>query len=209
MGTFNTNGVKSKKYGGSYPVWLTINQKERSGGTLEYLPPIGTIIRSGSLVSIDGAGGKAKIIETFEVAENVTATDTTVKVQAYASHPKPTNGTNLMKSPTTVGTTGTGVAVAGVALDSANGVVTFTIAANAFGTLAKGDILVKASKAGTGAKIYAVPSGLTENDVWVEEGDQYATVASVFHGEIMEDRIQPIPDCIKEVLPQIKFQKGI
>jgi hypothetical protein len=209
MGTFNTYGVKSKKYGGSYPVWLTINQKERSGGTLETIPPIGTIIRAGSLVSIDGAGGQAKIIETFEVAENVTATDTTVKVQAYASHLKPRNGINLMKSPTTVGTGGAGVTIAGVALDSANRVFTFTIAANALGTLAKGDILISASKAGTGAKVFAVPSGLTENDVWIEEGDQFATVASVFHGEIMEDRIQPIPDCIKEVLPQIKFQKGI
>ncbi|NDV68601.1 hypothetical protein [Dysgonomonas sp. 25] len=205
MGTFNTYGQKKKTYGGSNPVWLTVSQKERGGGVLEELPPIGTVLRAGTLVHLDD--NVAKVIETFEVAEPVSATDTEVKVFAHGSVLK--DGLNLMKSPAALTTAGTGVTVSGTALDSGNNLYKFTIAANAFGVLAKGDILVKASKAGTGAKIFAVPTGITENDVWVEDGDKAATVASVYHGEVMEDRIQPVPECVKAVLPMIKFVKGI
>ncbi|PXV66864.1 hypothetical protein CLV62_104125 [Dysgonomonas alginatilytica] len=209
MGTFNTYGNKSKKYGGAYPVWLTVSQKERSGGTLDELPPVGTVIRSGSLVSIDGAGGKAKIVPTFELAEKVLDTQTYIKVHAHKSHPVPKVGMNIMKAPTTVGGTGKGATIMDVEHDPVNNIYILTIATGQLGTAAIGDILVEADKADNGAKIVAVPTGLTENDVWIEDGDYAATLASVFHGEIMEDRIQPIPDCIKAVLPQIKFQKGI
>ena len=205
MGTFNTYGNKGRKYGGSNPVWLTVSQKERTGGVLEELPPIGTVLRAGALVNLDA--NVAKVIESFEVAENVTATDTVVKVFAHGSVLK--DGLNLMKAPATIGATGTGVTVGGTALDSGDNLYTFTITANAFGTLSGGDILIKANKAGSGAKLYAVPTGITENDVWIEDGDKVATVASVYHGEIMSDRIQPVPDCIREVLPMIKFVKGL
>ncbi len=209
MGTFNTYGNKSKKYGGAYPVWLTVSQKERSGGTLDELPPVGTVIRSGSLVSIEGAGAKAKIVPTFEVADKLLNTQTYLKVHAYKSHPVPKSGMNIMKAPTTIGGTDIATTIGDVEYDTVNNIYILTIAEGQLGTLTKGDILVEADKADSGAKIIAVPTGLTENDVWIEDGDNAATVASVFHGEIMEDRIQPIPDCIKAVLPQIKFQKGI
>lgn len=209
MGTFNTYGNQSKQYGGAYPVWFTVSQKERSGGVLETLPPIGTVLRAGTLVSIDTAGGVAKVIETFEVSEAVASGDTTVKVQAYGSYPALTEGVVLMKAPNDVTETGDAVAVTGVTLDETNGVYEFTITAGALGELEAGDILVKASIAGAGATVYAVPTGLTENDVYIEAGDYAATVASVYHGEIMEDRIQPIPEAFKKVLPMIKFQKGV
>ncbi len=211
MGTFNTYGEKSKKYGGAYPVWLMVSQKERGGGVLETLPKAGTVLRAGSLVNIDRAGGTAKIIETFEVAQNVAVSDTEILLRAYSSHPKPMEGMNLMlmRVSATIDAAGTGFAISSVVHDETNGLYKLTVAANTFGTLTAGDILVKASKAGSGAKIYAVPTGLTENDVWIEDGDKYATVASVYHGEIMEDRIQPIPYCVKGVLPMIKFVKGV
>lgn len=210
MGTFNTYGNQSRVYGGATPVWFNVRQKERSGGTLEseYIVA-GTLIRAGSLVSLDEAGGIAKIIETFEVAEAVTATDTVVTVYAYPSYPMPKDGMILMKSPESVSDTGNAGAISGVTLNETDGVYELTITANALGELTAGDILVKASAAGTTASIYAIPTGLTENDVWVDNGDYAATVASVFDGEIMEDRIQPIPSSVKQVLPMIKFTKGI
>lgn len=209
MGTFNVYGNQSKQYGGACPVWLTVSQKERSGGVLETLPPVGTILRAGSLVSIDTAGGTAKVIETFEVADAVAAGDTTVKVQAYGGHPIPQSGAILMKAPSAVDETGNGATISAVTLNEEDGVYELAITAGALGTLAAGDILVKADAEGNAAKVYAVPSGLTENDVYIEAGDYAATVASVYHGEIMEDRIQPIPDAFKKVLPMIKFQKGV
>lgn len=210
MGTFNTYGNKSQKYGGSTPIWLNVRQKERSGGTLEseYLVA-GTLLRAGSLVGIDSIGGVAKVIETFEVATAVTTTDTVVKVKAFPSYPIPKNGIVLMKAPATASTTGKAGAVSAVSLDSVAGVYELTITAGDLGALAVGDILIRAKSAGASATILAVPTGLTENDVYIEDGDYAATVASVFDGEIMEDRIQPIPALAKQLLPMIKFTKGV
>lgn len=210
MGTSNTYGNQSRVYGGAVPVWFNVRQKERSGGTLEseYLV-VGTLIRAGSLVSLNQAGGTAKIIETFEVAAAVTATDTVVKVKAYPSYPKPKNGIALMKAPSSASATAKAGLISDVELDYANGVYEFTITANDLGVLAAGDILVRAASAGATASVIAIPTGLTENDVWVDSGDYAATVASVFDGEIMEDRIQPIPSFVKQVLPMIKFTKGV
>ena len=208
MGTFNTTGSQKKQWGGSQPVWFTVRQKERSGGTLESVVT-GTLLRSGSLVSLPNAGGTVKVIETFEVAAAVGATDTVLKLRAYASYPKPIAGMVVMKAPATATATGKATALGTPVLKENDGVYEITITANDFGVLAAGDILIKAASAGASAKIYAEPTGLTENDVWIEDGDYAATVASVFDGEIMEDRIQPIPAFVKTVLPMIKFTKGV
>lgn len=208
MGTFNTYGSQEKKWGGSQPVWFTVRQKERSGGTLENIVA-GTLIRSGSLVSLSATGGVARVIETFEVAESVSSTDTTLRLKAYASHPKPTDGLIVMKAPDSVIGTGRAKALPEPILNEAEGVYEFSITANDFGELNAGDILIRAASEGATANIYAIPTGLTENDVWIEEGDYAATVASVFDGEIMEDRIQPIPAFVKTLLPMIKFTKGV
>lgn len=208
MGTFNTYGNQSKQWGGSQPVWFTVRQKERSGGTLEDVDA-GTLLRAGSLVSLSTTGGVAKVIETFEVAAAVSASDTTLKLKAYASHPKPVAGMVVMKSPASATATGKAASLGTPTLNETDGVYEFTITANDFGALAAGDILIKASAAGSSASIYAIPTGLTENDVWIEQGDYAATVASVFDGEIMEDRIQPIPAFVKTLLPMIKFTKGV
>lgn len=208
MGTSNTYGNQKKQWGGSQPVWFTVRQKERSGGTLESVVA-GTLLRAGSLVSLSTTGGTAKVIETFEVAAAVSATDTVLKLRAYASHPKPVAGMVVMKAPATSTATGKATALGTPVLTENDGVYEITITANDFGVLAAGDILIKAASAGASAKIYAEPTGLTENDVWIEDGDYAATVASVFDGEIMEDRIQPIPAFVKTLLPMIKFTKGV
>lgn len=208
MGTFNTYGSQKKQWGGSQPVWLTVRQKERSGGTLENVVA-GTLLKAGSLIGLSATGGTAKVIETFEVAAAVGATDTTLKLRAYASHPKPVAGMVVMKAPASATATGKATALGTPVLNEADGVYEITITANDYGVLATGDILVKAASAGASANIYAIPTGLTENDVWIEDGDYAATVASVFDGEIMEDRIQPIPAFVKPLLPMIKFTKGV
>lgn len=211
MGTFNTYGNKSKKYGGAYPVWLTVSQKERAGGILEKTEA-GMLLRAGSLVAIDNKKGEAKVIETYEIAEimeGIGGTEITVTLYAYDSHPKLKEGTLLMKAPSKVADWGRGLKVTGLTRDQANKTCSFSIPSAGFGTLAKGDILVQATKEGEEASIYAIPTGLSENDVYVEDGDYAATVASVYHGEIMEERIQPIPQCVRELLPMIKFVKGV
>lgn len=208
MGTFNTYGNRSQEWGGAVPVWFTVRQKQRSGGTLENIV-VGKLLRAGSLVGIDTVGGTAKVIETFEVAAAVTDTDTVVKVKAFPSYPIPLSGMNLMKSPATTSTTGKGGAITAAVLNETDGNYELTIEANALGVLAVGDILVKAAGVGASVAIYAVPTGLTENDVYIDEGTTAATVASVFDGEIMEDRIQPIPLFVKTQLPMIKFTKGV
>lgn len=204
MGTFNTYGNKSRKYGGSSPVWLTVSQKERAGGVLAELPPVGTVIKAGTLVHVDGAGGIATIIPTFLV---VRTTETSFVLK--------TSGFKLD------GVEGLGY------YDSYDNLATFynlkedgkitynkdgsecTIEVESFHSFQEGQILVGGKVSEETGFQALFPTGLTENDVWIDEGDEYATVASVYHGEIMEDRIQPVPASYKKRLPMIKFQKGL
>lgn len=204
MGTFNTYGQKSRKYGGAYPVWLNVAQKERCGGRLDELPPAGTVIRAGTLVSIENSTGIAKLLPTFEVAVQCKTTDTELKLIANKHYPKPTVGMFITTE------SGKSTPVTSVTYDEPNNLYIIPINAGVFAAnVSKGEILLRANQAGT--EYYCIPTGLTENDVWVDEGDEYATVSSVFHGEIMEDRIQPIPPFLKDGkhLPMIKFVKGI
>lgn len=205
---FNTYGYKKKTINGGIPVWLRVVGKEISGGKLEKLPPIGSVLPAGTLVSIERAGGLAKVLNTFEVASNVTAEATEIKIVAASGMPKPAVGTFIMKAPASVSTKGKGIAVTTVT-ENSDGTISIAIEANALGTLSKGDILVEATAAGASVTIYCIPTGLTQDDVYVDEGDTAATIASVYSGQIMEDRIQPIPDCVKAVLSQIKFEKGV
>ncbi len=213
MGTFNTYGYKKKKYGGAYPVWLDVKQKERAGGTIKPLPPVGTIIPAGSLVRIEEAGGKVTFIETFYVTSH-NVSNNQMMFRAYKNDWKPEAGMILMKPPATLlPTDGTPATVEytkikTVKLDSVSNQYLVTTEGG-LTQMQEGDVLLRGKENGTGVEIIAVPTGLTENDVWIDNGDEYATVASVFHGEIMEDRIQPVPDCVKRVLPMIKFQKGV
>lgn len=205
---FNTYGSKTRAYGGGVPVWFRVRQQERCGAKLSKLPVVGTVLPAGTLVSVDQAGGTATVIKTFEVAAAVSSADTTVKVKAGARYPLLEQGDIVMKAPTTL--TGTGKAVAvGEVTEEEDGTLSFTITANDLGTLAAGDVLTIAASAGASKTMAYIPTGLTFNDVYVEEGDTAATIASVFDGEIMEDRIQPVPAAYKAALPQIKFTKGV
>ena len=207
--SYNTYGNGSKVYGGAYPVWFHVDGIQTSGGTLETLPPVGTVIPAGTMVQMEVAGDEhVKILETFTVAANVSTTDTEVKVIAAGKLPVLEATMAVMKAPATA--TGTGKAVlVGKVTDNGDGTHSFTITAGALGALTKGDILVRAAAEGASAKMYCVPTGLTFNDVYIEEGTTKATCASVEVGKIMEDRIAPVPDCVKAVLPRISFQKGV
>lgn len=213
MGTFNTYGRKSRKYGGANPVWLTVSQKERSGGTLDPIPPVGTIIPAGTLVSLDEAGGKVEIVKTFYVSEVDEMDAAKIKLRANKRDFVPEVGMIIAKPPRDLVAPAQTeqmecARIETVVVDKENQVYDITLD-NGF-SLKSGMILMEGIELPDGyRKIKSTPTGITENDVWIEEGDEYATVASVYHGEIMEDRIQPIPQVVKKALPMIKFVKGV
>lgn len=205
MGTFNTYGERKRSYGGAYPVWLTVSQKERCGGTLKELPPAGSIIPAGTPVSIE-----SNIATPIVIYQVIGMPKAAFELATNHNTVQPTVGMTLMIAPKTYPTSESlkGCTVKSVEKDpdSGNYKITFV---ESFGSVWADMILISCDKAGTSCKLNAIPTGLTENDVWIEDGDTAATVASVFHGEIMEDRIQPIPDFLKQYLPMIKFVKGV
>ena len=44
-------------------------------------------------------------------------------------------------------------------------------------------------------------------EAYIEEGTQVATCTVVWSGKVYADRIQPIPDIFKALVPNILFQK--
>jgi len=210
---YGVYGSETKEFGGTFPVWKNIDNEgiEDNGGTFKVISsfateyPTGTIIPTGAPVNL--SGGILTILPTYEVTDIYAATvATVVKVKAAGVAKVPVAGDIVMLAPATVGTTGTAIAVSAVAL--ADGKYELTVGAAAFGSgvaLAVGDILVGATAAGSGKSILTVPTGLLRREVYIGAGATVATGASVFHGNILVDRIPPIPACVKSVLTMIKF----
>lgn len=208
--SFNTFSSTQKTYGGSHFVWHEVRKRLLSGGTLPTpLPPVGTVIPAGTPVQIDKAGETAKLLEFFEVAAPVTAADTVVKVKAGLGLPKPDKGMAIMVAPSTLTASGKSIAATNVTYDSSDNTYSFTIAANDLGVLAIGAILVNAASVGASVKVAAIPNALTWNDVYIKEDTYAATVTGVVDGVIYADRIAPLPDSVKALLPAILFQKGV
>ncbi len=206
MSTFNVYGGMKNTYGGSHPVWANIRQKERIGGKFATLPPIG-VIRAGSLVSL--SNGVATLVKTFQVEATTASDATVVTVYNHPSHCVPVVGEVVMAAPATATTTGKAVTISAVSEDKPNGIYSVTLSAT-LGVLAKDSILVLANGAGASGKtIIAVPTGFSENDVQIDATSEYATINSVYDGELLELRVQAIPDFVRVILPQIKFTKGI
>jgi hypothetical protein len=210
---YGVYGSESKSFGGTFPVWKNIDNEgiEDNGGTFKVISsfateyPTGTIIPTGAPVNL--AGGILTVLPTYEVTDIYAATvATVVKVKAAGVAKVPVVGDIVMLAPATVGTTGTAIAITAVAL--ADGKYELTVGTAAFGSgvaLAVGDILVGATAAGSGKSILTVPTGLLRREVYIGAGATVATGASVFHGNILVDRIPPIPACVKSVLTMIKF----
>jgi len=210
---YGVYGSESKSFGGTFPVWKNIDNEgiEDNGGTFKVISsfateyPTGTIIPTGTPVNL--AAGILTILPTYEVTDIYAATvATVVKVKAAGVAKVPVAGDIIMLAPATVGATGTAIAITAVTLASEK--YELTVGAAAFGAgvaLAVGNILVGATAAGSGKSILTVPTGLLRREVYIGAGATVATGASVFHGNILVDRIPPIPACVKSVLTMIKF----
>lgn len=207
---YGVYGSETKQFGGTYPIWKHIDNDgiEDGGGKLKVVSdfsteyPVGTIIPTGTPVNL--ANGILTILPTYQLVADIAAGDTVIKFNSYGVAKPLKTGDILMAAPATVGTTGTAYTVGTVTLNAGNYEV--TIVADAWGHTAKaGDIFVAATAAGSNKSIAVVPTGLLRREIYIGAGATTATGASVFFGNILVDRIPPIPACVKAVLPQIKF----
>lgn len=213
---YGTYGSASESYGGTTPVWKFIAPEglEEAGGTLKVLSsfateyPAGTLIPVGTPVNLSAPGGDLTILKTFEAdADFDSSTSVKVVLKAAGTALPPVVGEFYMLAPATVGTTGTGYEVENVSVD-ASGNYSIDISVGDWGAAAEGAIFVQCDKAGAGAVLKVIPTGLLRREIYIASDVTSATGASVFNGTILGDRIPPVPACVKAVLPQIKFEKG-
>ena len=195
-----------KQYPGSViPVWLEVKERKTAGGTVD-LKGIakGTLIPLGIPTSLKVMGGTAKFLETFAVVAAVSATETVLKIKPVNGAVIPAEGLILGKIDAN-GNAEKAVALTGTPT-VADGVYSFTIAADALGALAEGDILCIISEAGANKKAIA-PDGLSWRQIYVDSDNAYAgTVAVVTKGQILADRIAALPEYYKACLPGITLE---
>ena len=129
-------------------------------------PPFGGVIKNpfkgrakayaGDLCEYDpdtygkNGGQTVKILKYYELAKNVTAEESTIKLVDDGYHHIPFIGDNIMVAPSTLTGTGTGLTVTGVTKGTEGSANVFIVTlGSTFGATAKkGDILVEAAKAG-------------------------------------------------------------
>lgn len=195
----NSFNVSRESYdAGKVPVWLHVDEFYTAGCTLNNQKQ-GSIIPIGTPVYVPKMGAEAIVLETFEVVGAVASTDTAVVLKSVSGAVQPAK--DLV-----VGAASNGVVAKALALPAADsesdGEYTFTITANALGELSDGDILVMAVEAGSN-KAQAFPTGLLYEDVYI--GNVGATGTVVTKGQVLADRIAPIPAVYLPYLTNITF----
>ena len=188
---------------GKVPIWLHADEFYPAGCTLNN-QAIGNRIPAGTPVYAAKMGAEAMVLETFEVVGAVGSTDTSVVLKSVS-------GAVLPAKDLVVGKPGSNNVIAkAIALPEVTSVgsgdhegeYTFTITANALGTLSDGDILVVAVEAGSN-KAAAMPTGLLYEDVLI--GNVGATGTIVTKGQVLAKRIAAIPAIYKPFLSNITF----
>lgn len=210
--SLNTFGKMTKSYGGFTPIWLEVKGTKQSGGKLKAPTsyavdfPAGTVIPAGTPVYLAKGGGDLIALPTFVLAAALLAGDTKIVFKKAGAIPTPNAGMFLMIEPATYATTGTAYTV------PAGGVIVgdtieIPIVANAWGTAPIGTKFVAAAATGASKLIATTPNGLLWHDIVIEEGDTSATGGVVDEGRIFENRISPIPACVKAAIPNVIFEK--
>lgn len=186
------------------------------GGVIQNPFPFGGKAFQGDIVE-QNLNGKIYLLKTFTVLDAVGATDTAIYLKRDPFLHQPFVGDILMKAPSTITTTGTGVKI--TAVEATTTTVSsktvdcwkLTITANAFGTLAADDILVEVDKEGSGAKMLVQnPNGFLEQDIQfnftASEAATYS-IAPILAGVIWRARANAIPSCVNTKANSVKFSE--
>lgn len=199
----------SKEYPASVmPVWLEVKRRKIAGGTFSLSGVAkGTIYPAGMPVRLDKMGGTVTLLPTFQVVGAVNGTSGTTLVLKPLTNIIPAEGMILGKASSAGQVTKAHALPAGTALTGTDaGKYQFTITGGDFGALADGDIMIVATAAGSNAAA-VMPNGLSWRQIVVDSDNAtYATVAVVTDGQVLADRIPPMPDNYKAALPGISFE---
>jgi len=146
--------------------------------------------------------GTVAVLKTFEVAEDVAATGTEIKIVRDDFRHQPQVGDILMVAPETA--TGTGAAYAVTAVDETNNDYWIVTLGNAIGALTKGDILVEGASEGADATaLVTSPNSFLDIDAVTKfptnnvDDNVIYSIAPVMHEIAYIDRMAPLPDYIK------------
>ena len=198
----NTFNKSAQDYeAGKVPIWLFADEFYPAGCTLNNQEQ-GSTVPVGTPVSVSKMGGEAAVLETFVVVGAVATTDTSVVLKSASGAVKPAKDIVVGKpgSNNVIAKAIALPAVTSVGSGEHEGEYTFTITANSLGALSDGDVLVVASEAGSN-KPAALPTGLLYEDVYI--GNVGATGTIVTKGQVLADRIAPIPAIYKPYLSNI------
>lgn len=200
-----------KQYPGSVvPVWLEVKERKIAGGTVDISDfPKGTIIPAGVPVNLPVMGGSATLLDSFVVVGAVSSSATSVVLKSVAGIYKDPSGLVVGKVDSSTGVAAKAIELGTGTADTSEGhegEYSFTITANALGTLADGDILHIISASGSN-KAAVKPSGLSWRQIYIDSDNaSYGTVAVVTKGQVLADRIPEVDDYVKAALPGITFE---
>jgi hypothetical protein len=173
------------------PIFQTVLETAQGGFTLnESVLAAASEVRAGTVIGFDETTRLAKVAK-FAVNKNASGTsDTTYEV--YKGH-------NLAVGMTVKVSGGTGYAISTIDTSNANHDV-ITVATT-----------LSASAVAAGAMIYVDDDGISKakgllyEDATVQAGE---TISVVLRGTVYENRIAPVSDALKTLLPNLIFSKS-
>ena len=190
--------------GGSIPVWIGVERKLLAGGTMKEadIPSsLPVTIPCATPVYLNQATSEFDLLKVYELKDAYTSGDTELILEVPEDWTEIAEGDVVMVAPATLSTTGTGFALGAIST-ATEGQLTVTVA-DLGEDIAAGTLFVEATAAGASKEMSVKPNGLTFNDLRLKENTYHVTTPVVVSGELLVDRVQPIPDCVKAALPMI------
>ena len=200
----NNNRIAgSMRFGGARTVFTGTQSGITSGKyniELDRVPDLKNgHVPAGTPILMDDTTKKADIHYAFEVLAGSTLTKTRVKKGFEGTRAKV--GMFIMVAPTDIDTVGAAVGIG--AIDSTNPEYDELTHASLADSATEGTILVEADKAGADGKIKVLPNAFTFYDLVKDPYSVEMWVDGLYthtDGVLLERRVPPIADCVKEYL---------
>lgn len=205
MALGNVFGKNSRQWDSSItPVWLEVKERKIAGGKFDISDYAkGHEFAPAAPIKLPVMGGTAIILDAFEVEATIDATATAVKLKKGIFGTNPVAGLIVGKCSTA------GTASKAAALGEYTEGTGFAITAGSLGALTAGDYVYICAAAGSN-KDAVLPDGFSWREIYVDvDTPEYASVAVVTKGQLLEDRVPAIADFYKKAVPGVTFEKEL
>lgn len=198
---------------GNIPVWLGSDRQLIGGGSFAEIPSsLPVTIPPAVPCYLNQSTGKVSLLKVFKVIADAASGQADVVIETPEDWTEIAVGDIVMVAPSTLSGSGQSYEITAIDSDT-EGQLTISVkdqadTAELAAAIATDVLLVIGATLATDAVMAVMPNGVTKQEIRLEDGAYDATTPVVNSGSLLGDRIMEVPQCVKDALPMLTYNKG-